>query len=305
MALPPAAEPAAAPAATLHPAGRETRVGSLPEGIVVDPHTGMVAVALRDPARLVLISAGSGRVLRTVRILAPPRHLELAGESGPVLVPAEPVDKMIEVSLPSATVQSIPVGAHPHDAAAVGGRVFVGNEFGRSVSVLAGRRMVAQIGGFMQPGGLAAVGGEVAAVDVRADTVTLIDAHGFRVIGKAPAGKGPTHLVAGDGRLFVADTRGNALLGYTTQPELHLVSRLALAGTPYGIAIDRVHNRLWVTLTATNKLVEVAIDGPTLSRVASYPTGRQPNTVAVDPRDGRVFVADAGAGVVQLIDPRR
>jgi DNA-binding beta-propeller fold protein YncE len=70
------------------------------------------------------------------------------------------------------------------------------------------------------------------------------------------------------------------------------------------MAIDRVRNRLWVTLTATNELVEVAIDGPRLRRGRSYPTGRQPNTVAVDPRDGRVFVADAGAGAVQLIDPR-
>jgi DNA-binding beta-propeller fold protein YncE len=280
-------------------------VGTLPEGIAVDPHAGIVAVAVRDPPRLALVGAGSGRVLRSVRIVAPPRHLELAGDSGPVLVPAEPVDQLIELSLPSATVRSIPVGVHPHDAAAVAGRVFVGNEFGRSVSVLAERRMVAQIGGFLQPGGLAAVGGALAVVDVRADAVTLIDAHSLRVLGKAPAGEGPTHVVAGDRRLFVADTRGNALLGYTTQPKLHEVGRLALAGTPYGIAIDPVRSRLWVTLTATNELVEVAIDGPALRPVASYPTGRQPNTVAIDPRDGRVFVADAGAGVVQLIDPRR
>jgi DNA-binding beta-propeller fold protein YncE len=305
MALRPAAEPAVAPAATLHPAGHETRVGAVPEGIVVDPHAGIVAVALRDPARLALIGADNGRVLRTVRIAAPPRHLELAGDRGPVLIPAEPADQLIEVSLPSATVRSIAVGVHPHDAAAVADRVFVGNEFGRSVSVVVGRRMVAQIGGFLQPGGLAGVGGDLAVVDVRADTVTLIDTHASRVIGKAPAGEGPTHVVAGDGRLFVVDTRGSALLGYATRPKLRLVSRLALAGTPYGIAIDRAHRRLWVTLTATNELVEVAIDGPTLRRVASYPTGRQPNTVAVDPRDGRVFLADAAAGVVQSIHPQR
>jgi DNA-binding beta-propeller fold protein YncE len=265
----------------------------------------MVAVAIRDPARLVLIGAGSGRVLRRVRIAAPPRHLELAGDSGPVLVPVEPVDRLLEVSLPSATVRSIAVGVHPHDAVAVAGRVFVGNEFGGSVSVVAGRRVVAQIAGFLQPGGLAAVGGEVAVVDVRADAVTLVEGRRLRVVGRAAAGEGPTHVVAAGRRLFVVDTRGNALLGYATEPKLHLVSRLALSGTPYGIAIDVVRDRLWVTLTARNELVEVAIDGPMLRRVASYPTGRQPNTVGVDPRDGRVFVADAGAGVVQLIDPRR
>lgn len=303
--LPPAAEPAVAPAAPLHPAGQVMRVGTLPEGIVVDPPAGMVAVAVRDPARLVLIGAGSGRVVRTVPIAAPARHLSLAGDSGPVLVPAETVARLIEVSLPSAMTRSIDVGVHPHDAAAAAGRVFVGNEFGRSVSVIAGRRAVAQIGGFAQAGGLAAVGPNLAVVDVRTDTVTLIDAHALRVIDKVPAGKGPTHVVAADGRLFVADTRGNALLVYVTQPGLHLVGRLALPGTPYGIAIDPVRRRLWVTLTAANELVEMTIEGSTLRPVASYPTGRQPNTVAVDPIDGRVFVADADAGLVQLINPRR
>jgi DNA-binding beta-propeller fold protein YncE len=301
----PAAEPAAAPAATLPSAGRETRVGTLPEGIVVDARAGIVVVAVRDPAQLELIGADSGRVLGRVRIAGPPRHLELAGDSGPVLVPAEPVDQLIEVGLPRTSVRSIAVGVHPHDAAAAAGRVFVANEFGRSVSVIAGRAVVARVGGFLQPGGVAAVGSDVAVVDVRADTVTLIDAHSLRVLGKAQAGSGPTHLASVGGRLFVADTRGDALLAYATRPNLHLVGRLGLSGTPYGIAIDRVRNRVWVTLTARNELVEVAIDGATLRRVASYPTDRQPNTVAVDPRDGRVFVADAGAGVVQLIDPTR
>jgi DNA-binding beta-propeller fold protein YncE len=194
-----AAEPAGAPAATVRPAGHQTRVGTLPEGIVVDQHAGMVAVAGREPARLVLINADSGRVVRTVRIAAPPRHLALADDSGPVLVPAEPVDQLIEVSLPDATVRSVAVGVHPHDAAAAAGQVFVGNEFGRSVSVVRGRRVVAQVGGFLQPGGLAAVGDEVAIVDVRADTLTLIDAHSLRVLGRVPAGRGPTHVVAGGG----------------------------------------------------------------------------------------------------------
>ncbi len=300
---PPAAEPASAPATTLHPAGYEIRVGTLPEGIVVDPHAEMVAVAVRDPAAIVLLGARSGRVLRRMPVAAPPRHLELAGDSGPVLVPAEPLDQLIEVSLPSGTLLSIPVGVHPHDAAAVADRVFVGNEFGRSVSVVVGRRVVARIGGFLQPGGLASTGGDVAVVDVRADTVTLIDAHSLHVLGSARAGQGPTHVVTKNGRLFVADTRGNALLTYAIKPKLQAMGRLPLPGTPYGIAIDRARNRLWVTLTAANELAEVRIDGSTLRRVASYPTGRQPNTVAVDPRDGRVFVADAGPGVVQVIDP--
>jgi DNA-binding beta-propeller fold protein YncE len=301
---PPAAEPATAPSPDHRPAGTEVRVGLLPEGIVVIPRSGLVAVAVRDPAQIVLIPTGGARPLRRVSIPASPRHLELSGTGGPVLIPAETADELLELSVPRASISSIAVGVHPHDAAAAAGRVFVGNEFGRSVSVLAGSRVVGQARGFLQPGGLAAVGGAVAVVDVRADTVTLIDAHTLRALDAAPAGEGPTHVVAGGRRLFVADTRGNALLAFATEPKLHLAGRLPLPARPYGVAIDQVRNRLWVTLTATNEVAEVSIERPRLRRVASYPTGRQPNTVAVDPRDGRVYVADAGAGVVQLIDPR-
>jgi DNA-binding beta-propeller fold protein YncE len=304
-ALPAAAEPAVAPAPAQRPAGRSVRVGTLPEGIVVAPRTAEVVVAVRDPAQLVVIAARNGRVLQRVSIPAPPRHLELAGPGGSVLVPAEPIDRLLELSLPSGRVRTIAVGAHPHDAAAAAGRVFVGNEFGRSVSVIAGTRVIGRIGGFAQPGGLAAVGADVAVVDVRANTVTLIDPRRLRVIGRAAAGEGPTHVVSDGEELIVVDTRGGAILTYATRPALRLISRTALPGTPYGVAIDEMRQRLWVTLTRSGRLVELAIDGSSLRTIGSYPTARQPNTVAIDPRDGRVFVADAGSGTVQLIDPRR
>jgi DNA-binding beta-propeller fold protein YncE len=35
----------------------------------------------------------------------------------------------------------------------------------------------------------------------------------------------------------------------------------------------------------------------------TFPTVRQPNSVAVDPRTGRVFVASRKDGVLQLFDP--
>jgi len=242
--------------------------------------------------------------VRRMSIPAAPRHLALAAPGGPVLVPAEPIDRLLELSVASDTVRSITVGAHPHDAAAVAGRVFVGNEFGRSVSVIAGARVVARVPGFVQPGGIAALSGDVAVVDVRANAVTLIDARTLMVRDRAAAGAGPTHAVADGDRLFVADTRGNAVLSYATRPSLRLVGRFVLPGSPYGIAIDRVRRRLWVTLTARDELVELDVRASRGHVVDSYATDRQPNTVAVDPRDGRVYVADAAAGVVQIIDPR-
>ncbi len=72
------------------------------------------------------------------------------------------------------------------------------NEFGRSVSVIEHGRVAGRIGGFLQPGGITAVGREVAFVDGGGNRLTLIDAYTLkRRIGTASAGAGPTHAVAG------------------------------------------------------------------------------------------------------------
>lgn len=305
-----AAEPAVAPAPTQRPAGNSVRVGTRPEGIVADARTGLVAVAVRSPAQIVLLDACTGQVRRRVSIPGAPRHLQLARAGGPVLVAEEPVDSLLELPLAladrrSATrIRSIAVGDHPHDAAAADGRVFVADEHGRSVSVISGNRVIDRITGFAQPGGVAAVGGDVAVVDVGADTVTLVDARTLRVVGRLAAGAGPTHVAPGPGdRVYVLDTRGDAVLTYATRPRLRLLGRVAVPGHPYGVAVDPARARLWVTETAADRVVELT-DRPAVPRVvATLPTARQPNTVAADSATGRIYVADAAAGTVEIIAP--
>jgi DNA-binding beta-propeller fold protein YncE len=278
--------------------------GNRPEGIAADPGTGLVAVGLRDPDRVALLSARSGRVERRIRVPGPPRHLSLEGPGGPVLVPAEPADALARIALPGGAVRSTRVGAQPHDAAAAGRRVFVGDERGDTVTVLEDGASVGRFRVARQPGGLAAVDEDrhVAVVSVRDRVLELFDARTFERLGRVNAGVGPTHVVS-DGRstLFVTDTAGDALLVFRTRPELKLVRRLAMPTSPYGIAIDRRRERLWVTLTGTNRIVKLWTRGPrTVARLAAV---RQPDTVAVDESTGRAFVTGRVEGVVQLVDP--
>jgi DNA-binding beta-propeller fold protein YncE len=154
-----------------------------------------------------------------------------------------------------------------------------------------------------QPGGIAAAGDVAGVVDVGAFTLTTYDVPAGRLEDVVPAGDGPTHVVAdADGRLLVADTRGDAVLVFRADP-LEQVSSFRLPGTPYGLAYDASARRLWVTLTATNELVGLATDGDRLTEVARFPTVGQPNTVAVDPRSGRVFVGSRSTGELQMVDP--
>jgi DNA-binding beta-propeller fold protein YncE len=273
--------------------------------VAVDPASGVVAVATRHPGAIVLLSARTGRILGRVRFPGEARHLAFAAPGGPLLIPSEPVDRLFMLTLSSRRLTAIPVGRHPHAAESAGGRIFVSDELARSVSVIAGHHVVSRIGGFEQPGGLAAVGDDVAVVDVGADRLTLMNARTLRRLTAVDAGAGPTHAVAGDRVVYVVDTRGNAIEAFAPASHRRKRLRLELPGTPYGIAIDRAHARLWVTLTATDQLAELGLAGRKPRLLKLYGTGRQPNTVAVDPVTGTVFVADAGDDAVQIVQPPR
>lgn len=302
--LPRAAEPAAAPPVTRAPAGRTVPVGDLPEGIVADGVTHRVAVGVRNPDRLVLLDAGTGAVATSVAMPGHLRHLQLAAPGGPVLVPDETSDRLLTVALPSGQInRSIPTGSSPHDATrAADGRIFAADENGRSVAVVEDGRVVHTFTDVTQPAGLAAVGDLVSLVDVRQNDLTVYDAASLTRVARLPAGAGPTHVVADRrGHLAVIDTRGDAVLTYDPTAPAHALGRLALPGTPYGVTYDPARDRLWVTLTARNEVVGLDLSGASPRETTRLPTVRQPNTVAVDPGAGTLFVTGTTEGVVEVI----
>jgi DNA-binding beta-propeller fold protein YncE len=281
-------------------------VGRAPEGIAADPVTGLVAVALREPDEVALVDGADGRVARRVGVPGAARHLSLAAPGGPVLAPAERADELVRIALPGGAADAVAVGVFPHDAAAAGSRVFAGDERGNTLSVVDGLD-VRRIRVATQPGGVAASdnGRTVAVVSVRERVLEVFDSGTLERLGRVPAGAGPTHVVSGSqGRFYVVDTTGDALLVFEARPELRLSRRVALLGSPYGLAVDRERGRLWTTLTATNELVELS-GGARPRPLRSFPAVRQPNTVAVDARTGRVYVTGRADGVLQLLDPRR
>lgn len=303
--LPPAAGPAVSPPLAGAPEGRIVRVGAAPEGVAVDGVTRVAAVALRDPPALALVDARSGRTLRTVPLSASARHVALAAPGGPVLVPAGGTGRLVEVTLPEGRATPAAAGSHPHDAVSAGGRVFVSDERGNAVTVLQGGRPTARIPVALRPGGLARAGRgrAVAVLSVRERMLEVLDADTLERTDRAAAGTGPAHVVS-DGRnvLYVADTAGDALLVFRLRPRLQLTRRVYLAGAPYGLAYDARLGRVWATLTATNRVTELS--GGSRPRILrSFAAVRQPDSVAVEVRTGRVFVTGRADGVLQLFDP--
>jgi DNA-binding beta-propeller fold protein YncE len=294
----PAAQPARSPALHAAPAGRTVHVGAAPAALVADAVAHQLAVAVRRPDRLVLVDARTGIVEHTVAVPSTPPHR--AGRAPPsvFVVGAETGRRALAIT-PGATT----TGAQdPHEAAVVAGRTFVADARSSTVSVLDGGRATARFQAATQPSGLAGADADrvLAVVSGRERLVELYDPRSLQRIAGAPAGAGPTNVVADGDRLFVADTQGGALLVFRTRPKLVLAARVDLPGSPYGMAIDPIRHRLWITLTARNELVALTAHGrPRVTR--RLPTVRQPDAVAVDAALGIVAVAGRSAGVLQLI----
>jgi sugar lactone lactonase YvrE len=300
-------EPATAPPAAQRPAGRVVPLPGGPEGLALDARDGILAVGIRQPAGVALVDAVTGRERRVIRLPGAPRHLELAGPAGPVLAPLEDADRLARIALPGGAVTAVTrVGRHPHDAAADGSLTFVGNEYASTVSLVRGGRQIRVEPGPLQPGGVAAGGSFILVVGVRGRRVEAYSAAG-RILGTAPAGVGPTHVQAGrDHRFYVADTEGDAVLIYRVRASGPHQSGTARTepGRPYGIAVDRRRGLLYVTLTATNRLESFRISGGGLAPDQTWPTVRQPNSVAVDEATGHLFIAGRADSQLELIDPR-
>jgi DNA-binding beta-propeller fold protein YncE len=308
-APPTAAEPAVAGTPTAAPVGSVVPLGNAPEGIVVGA-SGVAAVAVRGPDGVVLFDAATGAQRRRVQTPSAARHLSLAGPDGPVLVPQERSDELLEMDLADGRITTTVtgVGHRPHDAAmTTDGTIVVTNEGGGGVVFLRDGRVAASLpAGPPQPGGVAAVGGYAAVADVRGNGVWVYDGRSHQQVAQAPVGRRLTHALALSGDLVAfADTDGDAVFLERIDPQLTQVARVDAPGKPYGLACDGQRRRLYVTLTAKNLLRVVDVADPAHSRVlGDVPTVQQPNSVAVDPYSGAVLVtgSDPGAGSsVQIV----
>jgi hypothetical protein len=297
-----AAEPQKAPAPTATPLGTVVRVGDTPEGLVVDDRSGLAIAALRRPDSLAFIQLAGTHPVRKVATPGRARHLRLLQPGGPLLLPAEDTDRLLELALPTGkVVSSIATRRQPHDAVPAGGRVWITDELAGSVTSIGEGGVTLPAG--LQPGGLAAAAGRVASADVRGNKLYVFDATSQRQVAVLPAGAGPTHVVQVNATMVaVADTRGSAVLLYALDGKPRLLTRLPLAGGPYGLAADPARHRLWVALSGRNELVQLDVTNGRLAQTGKpLPTVQQPNSVAVNASTGAVVVAGAiPDGVVEF-----
>jgi hypothetical protein len=187
-------------------------------------------------------------------------------------------------------------------SARAGERTFVVDRRGNALDVLEGGDRIARVTTALEPTAVTTLDGgrKVAVLAARARVVELFDADSLRPLGRVPAGTGPSDVISdGERRVYVVDAVAGALLVYLLDGGLRPTRRYPLAGSPYAAAFDRSRRRIWVGLTATNRLAELAAGArPHLLR--SLPAVRGPRRVVLEPGTGRVVVT--GRRAAQVLD---
>ena len=134
-------------------------------------------------------------------------------------------------------------------------------------------------------------------------SVTTISASGNDADHALRAGEGATTMAADSaGRVLVADTRGDELLVFGTDP-LILRQRSPVRDAPYGLAGSS--GLAWVSQTATNTVVGYDLATGIPVEKVRYRTVQQPNSLAFDEASGTLYVVSGSGAGVQVIAGRR
>jgi hypothetical protein len=299
-----AATPAASPPPAVTPAGTVLPLPGDAGAMVVEPRSHTLVVAIAKPAELLKFDIDDlSRPPVRVPLPGQVSHLSLAKPGGPVLAAIPTANKVYELSMTtdSAVVVTVPGG--PTSAVEFDNRLLVTVPARKAIDEVSDDVVTKTITGDVNPDQVLVANGKVVFLDRIRSAVFDVDVSGGSVGAGLRAGQGATNAVTDNsGRVLVTDTRTSQLITFTADPVLERQSAPA-PGVPYGIAVDSTHDIAWVTATKLNEVIGYQLTGDQPAQKYRLPTVRQPDSVAVDPVSGRVFVASADGGGVQVMQP--
>ena len=181
------------------------------------------------------------------------------------------------------------------------GRLVLGSADGAVYTLSSDTAVGAELKIFARVDALVTQGNTAVVLDRGQTSVTTVDPSGANAEHALRAGEGATTLAADPvGRVLVADTRGDALLVFGTDP-LMLRQRYPVRDAPYGLAGSS--RMAWVSQTATNIVVGYDLATGIPVEKVRYPTVQQPNSLAFDDASGTLYVVSgSGAGVQVIAD---
>ncbi|WP_433612924.1 hypothetical protein [Prescottella agglutinans] len=280
------------------PAGTVQNLGRSIDALAFDPTSKTTAILADGGTHLLLQAEGR----------AEPRDVVLDGRAAQLTVAPDgrvllPMDGRVQiVDTASGQKSSVTVDGDARSALFLpDGKLAVGLASGRIQIVDANGSVSETISGLASVDALALTKGDLSALDRRQTSLTDVELDDSSLGMALRAGEGATQLTTDEyGRILVADTTGDELLVFTTDP-LMMRQRYPIADAPYGVAYDDRTDLVWVTVTGTNKVIGYDISTGIPVEKVRYDTVRQPNSVAVDTAGGALLVGSATGDGLQRI----
>jgi hypothetical protein len=271
--------------------------------MATDPASRTLAVALADPASVLLYRLDDLNVA-PVRVPVGGPVEQLSVGSGQLLASIPSKGQVARIALPGGQVSDLAVAGRPADAVAANGETIVAVRDRKAVEVYRNGTVAETItGGLYSADEVVQAGADTVVLDRLRTAVFTVDVAGGTLGEGLRAGDGATNAVADSfGRVLVTDTRAGALLAFSTSPLL-LRQMYPVPGGAYAIAYDAKRDLAWVTLTGRNEVVGFDVRGGEPVEKYRFPTVRQPNSVTVDEQTSRVFVGSATGEGIQVIQP--
>jgi DNA-binding beta-propeller fold protein YncE len=284
------------------PSGSVRPLAGAGEAAIFDPATSSMVVLDRDAAGgSALVTFPVSGPSRTVALPAPATAI-VGDASGTVFAATKGGYFIVDVT--AGEVRRFDVdGERDTEFTAItrraDGKVVLGSAAGAVYTLGSETAVEARLQIFARVDALVARGNTVAVLDRGQTSVTTVDPSGTQQEHALRAGEGATTMVADPlGRILVADTRGQALLVFGTDP-LMLRQQYPVKGAPYGLAGS---SRLaWVSETATNSVVGYDLATGIPVEKVRYRTVQQPNSLAFDDNTGTLFVVSGSGAGVQVI----
>jgi sugar lactone lactonase YvrE len=309
------ANKAEAPPPTIVPAkaAQSPPVTGQPAG-VVRPLAGHAEAAVFDAATASLVVLSPGVAGQSMVTLEPPsgaeRQVRLPGTATAMTgdndgrMYASTRGGYFRVDIRAGTATKVDIeGEGGTDFTAIArradGKLVLGSADGAVYTLSSAAGVGASLKIFARVDALVAQGNTVVVLDRGQTSVTTISASGNDADYALRAGEGATTIAADSaGRVLVADTRGDELLVFGTDP-LILRQRSPVRDAPYGLAGSP--GLTWVSQTATNTVVGYDLATGIPVEKVRYRTVQQPNSLAFDEASGTLYVVSGSGAGVQVI----
>jgi len=296
------AQAAQSPPVTGAPAGVVRPLPGLAQAAVFDPATLSLAVlsALFESQSMVTIVPASGQP-RPITLPAP--ATALTGDNDGTVY-ATTRGGYFRIDLRAATANRVDIeGQQSTDFTAIArrtdGKLVLGSADGAVYTLSSDSKVGASLKIFAKVDALVAQGNTAVVLDRGQTSVTTVAANGEDAQHALRAGEGATTMAADSaGRVLVADTRGDELLVFGTDP-LMLRQRYPVSDAPYGLAGST--KLAWVSQTAINTVVGYDLATGIPVEKVRYRTVQQPNTLAFDEASGTLYVVSGSGAGVQVI----